>query len=88
MHLSVAPSLDGVARVAAIANSIVHKRMARGRLVPSLLLLLGALGPWMVRAAAGIVVVAPFHRRGVRVRAVPIDGDHWLGRPGGHSAAP
>jgi hypothetical protein len=72
-------SLDRVTHVAVVADPVAHGQMARGKLVPSLLLGLGALGPWVVGVVTGGAVAVSSRQWGMQVRAVPIDGGHRLG---------
>ena len=61
LGLSMASSLDGVTHITVIADLFACEWMGRGKLVPLLLPGLGALGPWMIRAAAKRVTAASSH---------------------------
>ena len=60
--LGVVPGLDAVMDVTIITDLVVSERTPRGRLMPSLLLRLGAPGPWMTGAAVGGVAAACAHQ--------------------------
>jgi hypothetical protein len=79
LHVRLVPGLDGVTDVMIIANPVACKGTPKGRLVSLLLPRLDALGPWVVRAAAGGVTTTFGHQRGTLVRAIPVGSGRWLG---------
>jgi hypothetical protein len=86
LHVSVAPGLDGVADVTVILDPVARGGTSRGRLMPSLLLGLGALDPRAIRATTRGVTAALGHRWGMGIIAVPVSGGRRLGQPVGHGA--
>jgi hypothetical protein len=75
----VAPSLDGVTYVTAVADLVVHRWMGRGKLSPSLRPGLCALGPRVIGTIVeGVITVSPYWQ-GVHVGVAPVDGGRCLG---------
>ena len=80
MHLSVASGLDGVTNVAVVVDPVVRGGTPRRKVMPSLLLRLGAPGLWLVRAIVGGVTAAFSCWWGMSIGAVPVGGGHRLER--------
>jgi hypothetical protein len=71
--MSVAPGLNGVVNVMVVTDLVTRGGTPRRKVMPLLLLRLGALGPWPVRAVARSVIAASPCLWGVGVRVVPIE---------------
>jgi hypothetical protein len=71
---------NGVMDVVVIANLVACGRTPRRKVPPSLLLRLGTLGPWPIKAVARGVIIAPHHLWGVSVREPSIDDGCRLGQ--------